>query len=221
MNIQSLLPEVPDEGLLGTLGVGVGHPSVVFLDHKGRVLTSGNLTRGEQDEFPADLERAKWAFDIYRAAEKDPANALKNANVLLLDLFLERRFPPIAELEAAATTAGADERLVKHFQKYRAKKPVIDVMNEYEKVPTAGRRKECAKLMYAVFADGVVIDDPADALFTAYWTMAFDGAVAERNKDGAAAVLAAFAERTKEARPVHKVLRERMEKDLAALEKEH
>ncbi|MCI0652622.1 MAG: hypothetical protein L0Z55_12155 [Planctomycetes bacterium] len=216
LNIETQLAEPPDQNLLSKLGMGTGNPALVFIDHKGLALTTGDLTK--QDEFQRSLEDARWAFAIYLAAEKKKQDSVAQANAKLLDLYLARPALPLAELETAAATRGADAKLVAHFRGYVVRIPVLEALRDFEEVSSEANRKASAKKMYAVYRDGKSIDDPADKLFVRYWTMAFDGAILEKDKAGARKVLDSFSKIVESGgKSMHRFLRDRMKKDLENL----
>lgn len=178
MNITAKLADKPDQGMHKKKR-GRGFPYIAFLDQDGEWLGTVDVRR--KADFERMLSEAEGMTKIYRTAADKPKSKSAQANAMLLDLKLGRREPEMKELEKAARVSGVDKDLKAYFKHYKGRKPIDDAMAPYKKRNNDKIRSETAGRLYELFKKKTMITDPDDQDFIAFWTLAMQGAV--ENKD--------------------------------------
>lgn len=195
--------DLPEDTVQRTLVGAEQVPIFVVTDKNGDRIVRFRLNDA------SDLERALGEAEELLATRRqvvdDPKNKVAKAKLALLEGMRQDK-PDFKDLDRAAATKGLEPGLIERYRTfasvYRVRLVLKEMEEQLEKGYAAGSNAQFADIhakssskMYKLYKDGVRIKErtrESEPVHRSFWDMAFDGAIAAKDRPVAGETLDAF-----------------------------
>jgi hypothetical protein len=190
LNISAQLPEKPDQEMMNRYGLR-GFPSFLILDSEGTILFGKEpYWRPDSPEnLESGLAEVETLFRLKKRVKENPEDRIAKAHLTLILGLMNPDQSSLKEMEAASKVEGVPADVIGRWLRERTRIRFLEVFGPYrnafaegaEKDELARLRKKAMERAFSMAGSGEVID-ALDPDFRAFWVLAFDGAMAARDR---------------------------------------
>ena len=176
------------------------------MDVDGKVVlrndTQGAFRPTAEKRLVSSLEVVQELLDARLKLKQEPDDAAAKASLQILEAILEIRSMATTEIDQVATVEGIPESVRQRFQRWRAIQPVSEILGDYARkvreIPRENKAarnaefKEASRKMLALHRSGLSLDDPRHGIFSDFWRLVFEGALAETDVEIASKALSIY-----------------------------
>ncbi|MGE4619998.1 MAG: hypothetical protein AAEJ04_09355 [Planctomycetota bacterium] len=162
--------------------------------------TQGPFRPTSENRLRSSLELAQELLDARKLAKEGSDSA--KVTVQILESILEIKPTSLAELDRALEDAQIPDSVRKRFDNWRGVQPITTVLKGYvtkirgiakdDKVARNLEFKKAAAQMLGLYRDGITLSDPRQGIFSDYWRLVFEGALADQDTEVALLALSTY-----------------------------
>lgn len=176
------------------------------MDADGKVVlrsdTQGPFRPTDEKRVTTSLEVVQELLDARLEVKQQPEDPAAQATLKILESILEIKPISLKELDELGATEGIPAAVKQRFRRWRSIQPISEVLKDYvtkirdlsrdDKEARNAEFQVAAKKMLGLFRDGLILEDARQGIFSDYWRLVFEGALADQDLETASLALSTY-----------------------------